>query len=149
MAWRNSIYIVHKYAQIARITKLNPHDVRYRFGYRMVELVPLQWCLLPSRAAVRRGRQRRMEYVSPLVHYVGTRQEWVIAQCGTRAAGAAGSGSLALAPQQRLVQARIWNLLRARLATIRATACLRPSVTHKLPSNATMLIIPVLCPMWQ
>lgn len=34
-------YIIHKYAQFARITKLSPHDLRHRFGYRMAESVPL------------------------------------------------------------------------------------------------------------
>jgi integrase/recombinase XerD len=34
-------YIIHKYAQLARITKLSPHDLRHRFGYRMAGSVPL------------------------------------------------------------------------------------------------------------
>jgi integrase/recombinase XerD len=34
-------YIVKKYAQAARLPDVSPHDLRHRFGYRMVESVPL------------------------------------------------------------------------------------------------------------
>lgn len=34
-------YIVRRYATLARVTDLSPHDLRHRFGYRMAESVPL------------------------------------------------------------------------------------------------------------
>jgi len=34
-------YIVKKYARIARLPDVSPHDLRHRFGYRMAESVPL------------------------------------------------------------------------------------------------------------
>jgi len=34
-------YIVEKYARIARIEDVSPHDLRHRFGYRMAEKTPL------------------------------------------------------------------------------------------------------------
>ncbi len=34
-------YIVKKYAYLARVADLSPHDLRHRFGYRMAETVPL------------------------------------------------------------------------------------------------------------
>ena len=34
-------YLVNKYALIAGIEKISPHDLRHRFGYRMAETVPL------------------------------------------------------------------------------------------------------------
>jgi len=34
-------YIVKKYAGIAKLTDVSPHDLRHRFGYRMAESVPL------------------------------------------------------------------------------------------------------------
>lgn len=34
-------YIIQKYAAIARIADVSPHDLRHRFGYRMAEVVPL------------------------------------------------------------------------------------------------------------
>lgn len=34
-------YIVAKYARLAKVTDLSPHDLRHRFGYRMAQTVPL------------------------------------------------------------------------------------------------------------
>ncbi len=34
-------YLVAKYAQLAKIADLSPHDLRHRFGYRMAQTVPL------------------------------------------------------------------------------------------------------------
>ncbi len=34
-------YIVKKYAHVARLPDVSPHDLRHRFGYRMAESVPL------------------------------------------------------------------------------------------------------------
>lgn len=34
-------YIVKKYARMAKLTDVSPHDLRHRFGYRMAESVPL------------------------------------------------------------------------------------------------------------
>jgi integrase/recombinase XerD len=34
-------YLVSKYAQIANVEDISPHDLRHRFGYRMAETVPL------------------------------------------------------------------------------------------------------------
>ena len=34
-------YIVKKYARIAKLPDVSPHDLRHRFGYRMAESVPL------------------------------------------------------------------------------------------------------------
>jgi len=34
-------YIVRRYATLARVPDLSPHDLRHRFGYRMAESVPL------------------------------------------------------------------------------------------------------------
>jgi integrase/recombinase XerD len=34
-------YIVKKYADVAKLSDLSPHDLRHRFGYRMAECVPL------------------------------------------------------------------------------------------------------------
>lgn len=34
-------YLVHKYARIAGVEDISPHDLRHRFGYRMAETVPL------------------------------------------------------------------------------------------------------------
>lgn len=34
-------YIVKKYAHIAKLLDVSPHDLRHRFGYRMAESVPL------------------------------------------------------------------------------------------------------------
>jgi integrase/recombinase XerC len=34
-------YLVSKYARLARLEPISPHDLRHRFGYRMAELVPL------------------------------------------------------------------------------------------------------------
>ena len=34
-------YIVKKYARMARLPDVSPHDLRHRFGYRMAESVPL------------------------------------------------------------------------------------------------------------
>ena len=34
-------YLVGKYARIARVEDVSPHDLRHRFGYRMAETVPL------------------------------------------------------------------------------------------------------------
>lgn len=34
-------YIVKKYARIAKLSDVSPHDLRHRFGYRMAESVPL------------------------------------------------------------------------------------------------------------
>jgi integrase/recombinase XerD len=33
--------IVKKYARIAKLPTVSPHDLRHRFGYRMAESVPL------------------------------------------------------------------------------------------------------------
>lgn len=34
-------YIVAKYARLAKVVDLSPHDLRHRFGYRMAKTVPL------------------------------------------------------------------------------------------------------------
>jgi integrase/recombinase XerC len=34
-------YIVKKYARVAKLPDVSPHDLRHRFGYRMAETVPL------------------------------------------------------------------------------------------------------------
>ncbi len=34
-------YLVGKYARIAGVEDVSPHDLRHRFGYRMAETVPL------------------------------------------------------------------------------------------------------------
>ena len=34
-------YLVAKYARIAKVADLSPHDLRHRFGYRMAQTVPL------------------------------------------------------------------------------------------------------------
>ncbi|MDP9382778.1 MAG: site-specific integrase [Chloroflexota bacterium] len=34
-------YIVSRYASLARVRDVSPHDLRHRFGYRMAERVPL------------------------------------------------------------------------------------------------------------
>jgi integrase/recombinase XerD len=34
-------YIVKKYASVAKLLTVSPHDLRHRFGYRMAESVPL------------------------------------------------------------------------------------------------------------
>ncbi len=34
-------YIVKKYAGVAKLPDVSPHDLRHRFGYRMAESVPL------------------------------------------------------------------------------------------------------------
>ena len=34
-------YIVKKYARLAKLLDVSPHDLRHRFGYRMAEAVPL------------------------------------------------------------------------------------------------------------
>jgi integrase/recombinase XerC len=34
-------YVVRRYAALARVSDLRPHDLRHRFGYRMAESVPL------------------------------------------------------------------------------------------------------------
>jgi integrase/recombinase XerD len=34
-------YIVKKYASVAKLPDVSPHDLRHRFGYRMAESVPL------------------------------------------------------------------------------------------------------------
>jgi integrase/recombinase XerC len=34
-------YIITKYANLAKLTDVSPHDLRHRFGYRMAESVPL------------------------------------------------------------------------------------------------------------
>ena len=34
-------YIVKKYACVAKLLDVSPHDLRHRFGYRMAESVPL------------------------------------------------------------------------------------------------------------
>jgi integrase/recombinase XerC len=34
-------YIVQRYAALARLSDVSPHDLRHRFGYRMAEAVPL------------------------------------------------------------------------------------------------------------
>ncbi|MDF5716223.1 MAG: site-specific integrase [Rhizonema sp. NSF051] len=34
-------YLVKKYAHIASLTDVSPHDLRHRFGYRMAQVVPL------------------------------------------------------------------------------------------------------------
>lgn len=34
-------YIVAKYAALAKVTDVSPHDLRHRFGYRMAQTVPL------------------------------------------------------------------------------------------------------------
>jgi integrase/recombinase XerC len=34
-------YIVRRYATVARLVDVSPHDLRHRFGYRMAESVPL------------------------------------------------------------------------------------------------------------
>lgn len=34
-------YLIKKYAQLARLPWVRPHDLRHRFGYRMAQVVPL------------------------------------------------------------------------------------------------------------
>jgi len=34
-------YLVARYARLARVPDLSPHDLRHRFGYRMAKAVPL------------------------------------------------------------------------------------------------------------
>ncbi len=34
-------YLVAKYARLAKVANLSPHDLRHRFGYRMAQSVPL------------------------------------------------------------------------------------------------------------
>ncbi len=34
-------YIVQKYATLAKVEDLSPHDLRHRFGYRMADKVPM------------------------------------------------------------------------------------------------------------
>ena len=34
-------YVVKKYASVAKLSDVSPHDLRHRFGYRMAETVPL------------------------------------------------------------------------------------------------------------
>jgi len=34
-------YLVKKYAQLALLSDISPHDLRHRFGYRMAKVVPL------------------------------------------------------------------------------------------------------------
>ena len=34
-------YLVKKYARVAKLPDVSPHDLRHRFGYRMAESVPL------------------------------------------------------------------------------------------------------------
>lgn len=34
-------YVVKKYAHLASLTDVSPHDLRHRFGYRMAQVVPL------------------------------------------------------------------------------------------------------------
>jgi len=34
-------YIIKKYACVAKLSDVSPHDLRHRFGYRMAETVPL------------------------------------------------------------------------------------------------------------
>lgn len=34
-------YVVKKYASVAKLPDVSPHDLRHRFGYRMAETVPL------------------------------------------------------------------------------------------------------------
>jgi integrase/recombinase XerD len=34
-------YVIKKYADLANVKDLSPHDLRHRFGYRMAESVPL------------------------------------------------------------------------------------------------------------
>jgi integrase/recombinase XerD len=34
-------HLVTKYATLAQVSDLSPHDLRHRFGYRMAEAVPL------------------------------------------------------------------------------------------------------------
>lgn len=34
-------YIIKKYAYVAKLSDVSPHDLRLRFGYRMAESVPL------------------------------------------------------------------------------------------------------------
>jgi len=34
-------YLIKKYADLAKLADLSPHDLRHRFGYRMAETVPL------------------------------------------------------------------------------------------------------------
>jgi integrase/recombinase XerD len=36
-------HLVTKYAIQAQVADVSPHDLRHRFGYRMAEVVPLQW----------------------------------------------------------------------------------------------------------
>jgi integrase/recombinase XerD len=34
-------HLIAKYAKLARVLDVSPHDLRHRFGYRMAEVVPL------------------------------------------------------------------------------------------------------------
>jgi integrase/recombinase XerD len=34
-------YLIAKYARLAKVVDLSPHDLRHRFGYRMAQTVPL------------------------------------------------------------------------------------------------------------
>jgi integrase/recombinase XerC len=34
-------YVVKRYAALARLSDVSPHDLRHRFGYRMAASVPL------------------------------------------------------------------------------------------------------------
>lgn len=34
-------YLIKKYAALAKVSDLSPHDLRHRFGYRMAQVVPL------------------------------------------------------------------------------------------------------------
>ncbi len=38
---RGLSYLVAKYARLAKVADLSPHDLRHRFGYRMAQTVPL------------------------------------------------------------------------------------------------------------
>ena len=33
--------LINKYAKLAQVLDVSPHDLRHRFGYRMAEVVPL------------------------------------------------------------------------------------------------------------
>jgi integrase/recombinase XerC len=34
-------YLITKYAELAKVADVSPHDLRHRFGYRMAAMVPL------------------------------------------------------------------------------------------------------------
>ncbi len=34
-------YLITKYAELAKVADVSPHDLRHRFGYRMAATVPL------------------------------------------------------------------------------------------------------------